>query len=356
MNQNFESIKTIYDALADDESRYIFGNRLLFSLTGDEGYIEKVIRTTSEGVEFYRKLEETNTRKVIFGAGFWGQELVRQYHKYGFDCFVDNKAIYPWEEKAGLVVISFDEYLEKYRDSTVFLGSRLYYKELYAQLVAHGIAQDRIVNVGKMIDDMSLRQYFDLPCMPHVDEEVFVDAGGFDGKTTKLFIEWCNNCYNKIYISEPEKDNIIKIRNNLTEWRVGRKLDNQEAIEIIPYGLWDQECMLEFTEQENGASHVVQKTDKKRDDSAFISVRPLDHIISGDVSFIKMDIEGAEYKAIKGAEQLIKRCKPKLAVSIYHKVEDIWELPKLLLHICPDYRLYLRHYSIAQAETVLYAI
>lgn len=83
---------------------------------------------------------------------------------------------------------------------------------------------------------------------------------------------------------------------------------------------------------------------------------PLDQLIEGDVSFIKMDIEGAEYKAIKGAEQIIKRCRPKLAVSIYHKAEDIWELSEMILRICPDYRLYLRHYSIAQAETVLYAI
>ncbi len=120
-------IKKIYNALADDESKYIFGNRLLFSLTGDEGYIENVIKTTSEGVEFYRKLERTDTRKVIFGAGFWGKELARQYYKYGFDCFVDNKAVYPWEEKEGLPVISFDEYMHEYGDATVFLGSRLYY-------------------------------------------------------------------------------------------------------------------------------------------------------------------------------------------------------------------------------------
>lgn len=206
--------KKIYDALADDESKYIFGNRMLYSLTGDEEYIGNVIKTTSEGVEFYRKLEQTDTRKVIFGAGFWGRELARQYCKYEFDCFVDNNATYPWEEKEGLRVISFDAYLKDYRDATVFLGSRLYYNELYEQLTANGIARDQIVNVGKMIDDMSLRQYFDLACMPHKKDEVFVDAGGFDGRTSKLFIQWCGGCYKKIYISEPERKNIAMIYNN----------------------------------------------------------------------------------------------------------------------------------------------
>lgn len=114
--------------------------------------------------------------------------------------------------------------------------------------------------------------------------------------------------------------------------------------------------MLEFTEKANGASHISVNISGNEDNSTLISVMPMDKLIYDDVSFIKMDIEGAEYKAIRGAAKLIERCKPKLAISIYHKVEDIWELPELILKICPDYRLYMRHYSIAQAETVLYAI
>lgn len=71
---------------------------------------------------------------------------------------------------------------------------------------------------------------------------------------------------------------------------------------------------------------------------------------------IKMDLEGAELHALQGAEQTIRRYRPKLAVSIYHNPEDIWEIPELILKLHPDYRLYLRHYSIAAAETVVYAI
>lgn len=292
-------IKKIYNALADDESRYIFENRLLFSLTGNEEYTEKVIKTTPEGQEFYQKLEKTNAKKVIFGAGFWGRELAKQYRKYGFDCFVDNKAAYPWEEREGLSVISFDKYLEEYKEATVFLGSRLYYQELYEQLIEHGIAQERIVNVGKMIDDMSLRQYFDLPCMPHTENEVFVDAGGFDGRTSELFIQWCGERYRKIYILEPEKKNIALCKNRLSSHAAG--------CEIIPRGLWDKECMLDFTEKANGASHI---TENKAEESANITsvlVNTLDQLINDDVSFIKMDIEGAEYKAIMGGGATYKK-------------------------------------------------
>jgi hypothetical protein len=74
------------------------------------------------------------------------------------------------------------------------------------------------------------------------------------------------------------------------------------------------------------------------------------------VTFIKMDLEGAELNALKGAEQTIKEQKPKLAISIYHKPEDIWEIPNLLLELVPDYKFYIRHYTLIGAETVLYAL
>lgn len=90
--------------------------------------------------------------------------------------------------------------------------------------------------------------------------------------------------------------------------------------------------------------------------STCVAVDALDQLLDDNVTFIKMDIEGAEYKAIKGAETIIRNYHPKLAISIYHNAEDIWELPRLIMTICPDYKLYLRHYSIAQAETVLYAV
>ena len=74
------------------------------------------------------------------------------------------------------------------------------------------------------------------------------------------------------------------------------------------------------------------------------------------VTFIKMDIEGSEYNALLGARETIVKDRPKLAVSIYHKKEDIWTLPSLILEMVPDYKLFFGHYSIAAAETVLYAI
>ncbi len=75
----------------------------------------------------------------------------------------------------------------------------------------------------------------------------------------------------------------------------------------------------------------------------------------GGVTFIKMDIEGAEYQSLLGALKTIKKYRPKLAICLYHKPEDIIEIPHIILSINPDYKLAIRHYTTCNWETVLYA-
>ena len=83
----------------------------------------------------------------------------------------------------------------------------------------------------------------------------------------------------------------------------------------------------------------------------------IDEIVGEDkVSFIKMDIEGAELKALEGAKETILKWYPRLAICIYHKYEDIYEIGDYILSLNPNYKLYIRHYSTCMWETVLYAV
>ena len=73
------------------------------------------------------------------------------------------------------------------------------------------------------------------------------------------------------------------------------------------------------------------------------------------VDFIKMDIEGSELEALKGAKNTIKRHKPRLAICIYHKIEDFYTIPKYIKELVPEYKLYVKHHTDREWETVLYA-
>lgn len=124
---------------------------------------------------------------------------------------------------------------------------------------------------------------------------------------------------------------------------------------LIPKGLWSEDTKLYFNEVDNyGSSSFI--THKGEGNELIIETTNIDTAAEGRaVSFIKMDIEGAELEALKGARNTIKNYKPTLELSIYHKPEDIIELPTYIKSLVPEYRLYLRNYHLDHTETVLYA-
>ena len=73
------------------------------------------------------------------------------------------------------------------------------------------------------------------------------------------------------------------------------------------------------------------------------------------VDVIKMDIEGAEMTALEGASEVIRELKPRLAISAYHKPEDLWEIPFKLMEENDGYKLFFGHHSPVQWESVYYA-
>ena len=89
-----------------------------------------------------------------------------------------------------------------------------------------------------------------------------------------------------------------------------------------------------------------------------IEVVRLDDFIPSDekITFIKMDIEGAEIDALNGCKNILQKYKPKLAICIYHKPDDLWEIPLLIKRLVPEYQIYIRHYSNYLWETVCYAV
>lgn len=127
-------------------------------------------------------------------------------------------------------------------------------------------------------------------------------------------------------------------------------LKKYKNIEIIPYGMWSKKEELSFFMDGNAGSKVAARGTKK------IHVNSIDNMhVQEKVTLIKMDIEGSEKQALQGAENIIKRDRPKLAICIYHNPEDLYEIPFLIKELVPEYKLYIRHHSDTYAETVVYA-
>lgn len=122
---------------------------------------------------------------------------------------------------------------------------------------------------------------------------------------------------------------------------------------VIKKGLWSCYQELNFSDDKSNASCPSIK----ENGNIIIQTASLDkELWEEHVTFIKMDIEGAELEALKGAENIIRRDRPKLAICVYHKGEDIVSIPEYLLTVNPSYRFYLRQYGYMPLETVLYAV
>ena len=182
-------------------------------------------------------------------------------------------------------------------------------------------------------------QYFE-DFLDFQENEVFIDAGGYDGTTSLQFIKHCPR-YKSIYIFEPSTQNLILAK---------QKLSNYKNVYFFQQGLSNKKDILHFDADAGSASAISKKG------TVTIEVDALDNIVKERVTFIKMDIEGAENLAISGMKEHIKRDYPKLAISVYHRPDDLWKIPEQIYAIRDDYDVYIRHYTEGTDETVMFFI
>lgn len=145
---------------------------------------------------------------------------------------------------------------------------------------------------------------------------------------------------NHIYMFEPDKE--------MYDYCKKRYESNQ--VSIVNAGLWNETGIQYFDEKGNGASAISE------DGGISINTTTIDEVCKQHIpTFIKFDIEGAERNALDGAKNTITGYKPRLAVCVYHTPDDIVAIPEKLIKLNPDYRFQIKHYYVADYETVLYA-
>jgi FkbM family methyltransferase len=189
-------------------------------------------------------------------------------------------------------------------------------------------------------------QYFVDGIVSLSDKEVLLDCGAFSGDTVRAFVEACNGHYSRIVCFEPDSENFRQLS------RRTRKLDR---VALVRAGAWKENGTLRFV----GGMKLTSKIAGADSDGSctLVDVLAIDESeVCQGVTYLKMDIEGAEMNALRGAEKTIGASLPRLAISIYHSPEDMLDIPEYLHSKFPDYRLYVRHHSREAVDTVLYAI
>ena len=175
-------------------------------------------------------------------------------------------------------------------------------------------------------------------------EEIYMDLGAYNGDTIKELGELTDWRWCKVLAVEPDRRNCRKLR-LLAEELTERGL----AVEVFESGIWNDEGELSFSDS-GGRQSTFMGACKK-----VVPVTTIDAVAAGRaISYIKMDVEGAEVQALAGGVRTITQYKPKLFVAAYHYDVDLFRLPQLIWQLVPDYKVYLRKHPYVPAWELNY--
>ncbi len=183
-------------------------------------------------------------------------------------------------------------------------------------------------------------------------EETYVDLGAYSGDTVEEFLHITGKQFRKIYALEPDRRNFARLRRRL--YYISAAL-----LEARNEAAWSSDTTLMFYNKAGRSSSFTANISEQTKGRGYETpARSVDSILDGKpATLIKYDVEGSEKEALLGSEQTIKEFRPRLVVSLYHRVEDLIELPLFIHEMRPDYKLYMRHHPYIPAwDTNLYCI
>jgi len=361
--------------------------------------LEQIVDRGSQQAAILERLRLTQKPVAIYGAGVYAYVLVRYLAAQGINAkiaMVD--AAYKTEASfSGLPVVVTEDLAPQLDDYSIVVGTTNYPAAIArlrtlgasdiqavdvpdflnipepfmdrAFIVAHN---DEFERAFALFEDQFSRDTFvaaingkvnqDLECIrPYVradhlyfattefplgDHESLLDVGGFDGDSIRDFNRIAEGQFDRIISLEPFDDSFAKLTETIRVLGLSRALP-------LKVGAWDEKTTLSF---ETKAMDIDNRI--ATDGAARIEVDTIDNILTrlgATISLIKMDINGAEYRALSGAARTVREQKPRIAVKMHVK-EDFYRLPILLKAIAPDIRLYLRQRNFMSMMLVLYGI
>ncbi|MDD5169363.1 MAG: FkbM family methyltransferase [Syntrophales bacterium] len=374
----------------------------------DEDIVSVIER---ERTDFDRLVEPFGKSLILFGAGNLGRKVLARLRQDGVEplAFADNNPALCGKFVDGVMVLSTYEAAEKFGQHAAFIvtiwnpSNRHRFSETKSKLI--GLNCKKIISfiplIWKYQDTFLPDSYLDLPHKVYSeaksvkaalsiwadeesrttyvtqlkwrllanydglpgrtlkqqyfpedifslsDKEVFVDCGACDGDTVRGFLSQVGSNFTYVYAFEPDPFNFMKLSmyiNELPEVVKGKVALFQQAAGM-------QKQRLRFAATGTASSHINEGGNIDIEcvdlDSALTNCRP---------TYIKMDIEGAEFDALIGGRKVIEDTHPALAISVYHKQDHLWRIPLLIQSYSEHYRFFLRPHGEEGWDTICYAI
>lgn len=353
--------ENIYRNLGDEESKLLYRSLFMWRMLGLEDFY-KSVEEHDKGRDYgwnelkeYEYFSNPDYRGIVlFGSGQNGIEFYYQTRALGYRVlgFCDNNKNKIGKTLYGLPVFSPETLVKEYSDAFLIVTPSKGRNDIKCQVESMGFNKNHIclpVTGFSCIYNIDPLQYFDSDIVKLSDHEVFIDAGAYDGETTVNFARFCERqekSYSKIICFEPSEEMVEKCRKTVS----AAQIRNVSVIEACVYRD-NRELCFDNTLANSGSAAIAQTGEDK---VRAVSVDACPEC--EDATFIKMDIEGAELDALTGAQDVIKRNRPKLAICLYHKTEDIIRIPMFIQSLRSDYKFYIRKYTPHHGEIVLYAV
>jgi FkbM family methyltransferase len=369
-------------------------------------YLDEVMKRKDFSIDRIKKEIKSSKYVCVFGIGAISYPIIssiKNFTDIKIDFLSDNDQT-KWGNiyHNDLKCISPVE-LEQYKDNIAILITTQHYKKIYAQLLENGFKKIFAVTEYRLLNDVYFKnkqnlqtikysalkvmdilederskeimftliknwfdfdvdkvgyeeiftndQYYPAGIIKLSDKESFVDVGAYNGDTIFDFLRRTNNGFETIFAFELDKKNFKEMESAVDKLDINLK----KKIKLYNLGLLDEEKDVYYETGGSGMQSTFINVINNASDSGK-TVRLPDVIKNEKVTFIKMDIEGSEPQALSGAEEIIKKQKPKLAICVYHKPEHLWEIPLYLKEIVPEYKIFFRHHTPLEYETVCYAV
>lgn len=348
----------------------------------------------------WKRLSESEKPIVMYGMGDGAEKIMAVFESLGIKpaAFMASDEFVRGHSFIGYQVHTLSEIQQMYDDFIIVVcfGSslppvmdRLYeldkQYELYAPdvpVVGEGLFDDeyleanadKLQKVRKLLADEQSRKVLDdiisykltgdikllKGCETSTDEgwsllrigreETYVDLGAYNGDTVDKFLRLTNKEFAEIYALEPDSRSFNRmVRRN---YALGRGIFHP-----INAAAWNEDTTLQFLHR-GGRSSSATGGRYGRGRLVPVQAIKVDTLLDGSkATLLKFDVEGSEREALTGAKETILKYRPKLILSVYHRVEDLLELPLKIHEMNGGYKLYLRHHPYIPAWDVeLYCI